>query len=292
MNLNNDHILDFQKTQRERIMKSYNTPDIQKGGEGSKGGHIIGHTKSGKPIYENSIHSSADFTHEDHSDAMSAHMKAAKEHSEHSKGYSRGGTEHYSNQVASDLQKDHQKSSQHHSSMAQLHQTAMNQKLDKTIEKSEMSDELAKAYETLGLSEALNISQPVIQDLDTRFNFIVSSLFNLQNMLEHCHRQTESEPKHEALGEAYGTLSELKDDIIEHIIGGTGRKYQNIDLTPIRGYSSEMCNSVAQEICSLGKLIEEFASDDNIPSVSNMAQDVYGVGAKLKYKLSLNNSDE
>lgn len=43
---------------KARIHASYNPisqgDEIQKGGEGSKGGKVIGHTKSGKPIYEHS----------------------------------------------------------------------------------------------------------------------------------------------------------------------------------------------------------------------------------------------
>jgi hypothetical protein len=34
------------------------------------------------------------------------------------------------------------------------------------------------------------------------------------------------------------------------------------------------------------------AQEEGFLSISNLAQDLYGVGAKLKYKLSLNNSDE
>jgi len=49
-------------------------------GEGSRGGKIIGHTRSGKPIYDRSNHPKhAGFTSEDHRDAMSAHEDAADE---------------------------------------------------------------------------------------------------------------------------------------------------------------------------------------------------------------------
>lgn len=45
-------------------------------GAGSRGGKIVGHTKSGKPIYANADHSShAKFSVEDHNDAMSHHQK-------------------------------------------------------------------------------------------------------------------------------------------------------------------------------------------------------------------------
>lgn len=57
---------DIQKAQAARILSCYDIPtndleksqenDIEKGGEGARGGKVIGHTKSGKPIYEGSEH--------------------------------------------------------------------------------------------------------------------------------------------------------------------------------------------------------------------------------------------
>lgn len=55
-------------------------------GEGSRGGQIIGHTKSGKPVYEKGNYgtkgttSTKGWTKEDHSDASSLHLKAGEEH--------------------------------------------------------------------------------------------------------------------------------------------------------------------------------------------------------------------
>ena len=44
--------------------------ELIKGGEGSKGGHVIGHTRTGKAIYNDSRHESHDdFTGKDHADA-------------------------------------------------------------------------------------------------------------------------------------------------------------------------------------------------------------------------------
>ena len=43
-------------------------------GPGSRGGHVIGHTKSGKPIYDTAQHEShRGFSEEDHRQAMSHH---------------------------------------------------------------------------------------------------------------------------------------------------------------------------------------------------------------------------
>lgn len=45
----------FEKAQADKILSCYNNvgeDELEKGGEGSKGGKVIGHTKSGKAIYE------------------------------------------------------------------------------------------------------------------------------------------------------------------------------------------------------------------------------------------------
>lgn len=57
-----------------KLTKSF---EIEKsGGEGSRGGKVIGHTKSGKPIYDKADHKEhANFTSEDHQDAYSLHDK-------------------------------------------------------------------------------------------------------------------------------------------------------------------------------------------------------------------------
>lgn len=58
---------------------------LMKAGEGSKGGHVIGHTKSGKPVYKGKNQASSkeykDFTSEDHADASHLHNQAYAEHS-------------------------------------------------------------------------------------------------------------------------------------------------------------------------------------------------------------------
>lgn len=118
--------------------------------EGSRGGKVIGHTKSGKAIYEKHEQSHTQhYTAEDHSDAMSAHMKAAKDHQHKSD---------FNNKVHKDLQSTqsedknrrddemqeawdskhkHERQSKHHSQMAELHSKAMNSKLDKKSEKKD-----------------------------------------------------------------------------------------------------------------------------------------------------------
>lgn len=65
-----------------QVLKNY----LAKAGEGSRGGHVIGHTKSGRPIYEttgsgrsSSFHEdSKGYTRNDHRDAAALHRKRAR----------------------------------------------------------------------------------------------------------------------------------------------------------------------------------------------------------------------
>lgn len=55
-------------------------------GEGSKGGHVIGHTKSGKPVYKGKDQASSkeykDFSAQDHKDASKIHADESYKHSD------------------------------------------------------------------------------------------------------------------------------------------------------------------------------------------------------------------
>jgi hypothetical protein len=62
-----------------RLKKAKENDALEKG-EGSRGGKVIGHTKSGKPIYDSFEHEGhKHFSHQDHKDAVKAHVDIAKE---------------------------------------------------------------------------------------------------------------------------------------------------------------------------------------------------------------------
>lgn len=67
---------EFEKSQAAKILSMYNGVNIEKSGEGSRGGKVIGHTKSGKPIYDSHSHEShSNFSKEEHLQAASLHKE-------------------------------------------------------------------------------------------------------------------------------------------------------------------------------------------------------------------------
>lgn len=81
----NDLPFQTEDIRKSRILDIYGSKseveEFVKSGEGSKGGKVIGHTKSGKAIYDSADHSShKNFTSADHLDAHDLHQKKAKVH--------------------------------------------------------------------------------------------------------------------------------------------------------------------------------------------------------------------
>lgn len=75
-NLSDDRVVRLTKSLADQL--GFSSEEIEKGGEGSRGGKIIGHTKSGKPVYEKLSDSRHDnFTKEDRQDALKHYSKRA-----------------------------------------------------------------------------------------------------------------------------------------------------------------------------------------------------------------------
>lgn len=89
-------------------------------GEGAKGGHVIGHTKSGKPIYASSSHPEhAGFSAGDHTDAMNHHYEIwSKTQSKIAKIKEKRPNWNPPKEITSFLQ--------HHHSQMQMHQVRAN----------------------------------------------------------------------------------------------------------------------------------------------------------------------
>jgi hypothetical protein len=70
-------ISDHQEQIKNNILRGFVDNDLNKSiGEGSRGGSVIGHTKSGKPVYDKFSHADhKDFDRNDHLDAMFIHEK-------------------------------------------------------------------------------------------------------------------------------------------------------------------------------------------------------------------------
>ncbi len=119
-----DHLRDLEMADPDEVR------EICKGGEGSRGGKVIGHTKSGKPIYNGKFNGTEtnykDFSAEDHKDAHELHKKLAKNHelqSDHKKRKAdqNPNMDRKESSKLYDDSKEHNDISEHHSDMAEHH---------------------------------------------------------------------------------------------------------------------------------------------------------------------------
>lgn len=111
------------------------------------------------------------------------------------------------------------------------------------------------------------------------------SYFELQ--LHELHWQTTSLAEHLALGDAYDLVFNLKDEIVEKIMGYTGLRTKAMPVDIIKNYSMGMPNIVVAELLVFAKQLENYGSSNDMPDIENIAQSLSGDMAKIKYRLTL-----
>ena len=94
------------------------------------------------------------------------------------------------------------------------------------------------------------------------------------------HYVTKSFAAHEAFGKTYDAIEDLVDTITEKLIG-----YSEVDPTNLSiGTVSPMePRSLAISIMGIAERLEDFAEDKEYCDIENLAQELSGVGAQLKY---------
>jgi hypothetical protein len=101
------------------------------------------------------------------------------------------------------------------------------------------------------------------------------------------HFQTTSFAEHSALGTIYDKVGDFQDEIIEKIMGYTGKRVKAYKIDALKDYSSGMPNTVVRELVTFAKDLEEYAEANNMPDIENIAQSLSGEAAQTLYRLTL-----
>ena len=109
--------------------------------------------------------------------------------------------------------------------------------------------------------------------------------FHLQ--LHELHWETKSLAEHLALGDAYDMVGDIKDEIVEKIMGYTGTRTKPMPVETIKGYSAGVPDQVINELMAFAKQLEEYGEANGMPDIENIAQSLSGDAAKIKYRLTL-----
>ena len=101
------------------------------------------------------------------------------------------------------------------------------------------------------------------------------------------HFQTTSFAEHEALGKIYDKVGDFQDEIVEKIMGYSGRRIKAYKIDALKDYSPGASVQTVRELVSFAKSLEEFGASNNMPDIENVAQSLSGEAAQTLYRLSL-----
>ncbi len=111
------------------------------------------------------------------------------------------------------------------------------------------------------------------------------SYFEIQ--FHNLHWATKSFAEHEALGKIYDKVFDMKDEIVEKIMGYTGTRAKTTGVSGLKDYTVGVSEQVVNELISFAKQLENYAASNNMPAIENIAQSLSGEAAQTKYRLTL-----
>lgn len=101
------------------------------------------------------------------------------------------------------------------------------------------------------------------------------------------HFQTTSFAEHSALGTIYDKVGDFQDEIVEKIMGYTGKRVKAYKIDALKDYSTGMPNIVVRELVKFANDLEEFGESNNMPDIENIAQSLSGEASQTLYRLTL-----
>lgn len=116
---------------------------------------------------------------------------------------------------------------------------------------------------------------------------IAGKLSYFYEQLHLLHFQTTSYAEHQALGIIYDKVGDFQDEIIEKIMGYSGKRVKAYRIDALKDYSAGMPNQVVKELVAFAKNLEEFGEANNMPDIENVAQSLSGEAAQTLYRLTL-----
>jgi len=114
---------------------------------------------------------------------------------------------------------------------------------------------------------------------------IAGRLATFHEQIHQIHWETRSFAEHKALGEFYEFLQDFKDEIIEKVMGYSGKRVKGFRVDIIK--PNENSVDVVDQVLVFARELEMFGDANMYPDVCNMAQSLSGETAKVKYLLTL-----
>ncbi len=106
--------------------------------------------------------------------------------------------------------------------------------------------------------------------------------FHLQAHL--LHWQTTSYAQHKALGKLYEFVQDFKDELVEKIMGYTGKRPAPYKIEPLTNCTASEC---VNNLLSFASALKAYGEKNGYHDVCNLADALSGEAAKTKYLLTL-----
>jgi DNA-binding ferritin-like protein len=118
-------------------------------------------------------------------------------------------------------------------------------------------------------------------------DLVASKLTHFVDQLHLLHWQTTSYAEHQALGGLYDKVFDFKDEIVEKMMGYSGKRPMAVKHDPLVNYSSGVPSTIVSNLISFASQLQSYASSNGMPDIENIAQSLSGEAAKAKYLLTL-----
>jgi DNA-binding ferritin-like protein len=113
---------------------------------------------------------------------------------------------------------------------------------------------------------------------------IAGKLTYFHEQLHLLHWQTKSYAQHKALGKIYEYVQDFKDDVVEKLMGYTGKRPGAIKLEQLTATDP---NAVVTALMDFSSNLKKYAESNNYHDIANLADALSGQAAKTKYLLTL-----
>lgn len=113
---------------------------------------------------------------------------------------------------------------------------------------------------------------------------IAAKLTYFHEQLHLTHWQTTSYAEHKALGKLYEYVQDFKDEVVEKLMGYTGKRPSAYKIEPLTNCTGMQC---ATDLMSFASSLKMYGEKNRFHDVCNLADALSGEAAKTKYLLTL-----
>lgn len=129
--------------------------------------------------------------------------------------------------------------------------------------------------------------EAMIKTQELSLDTIKAKLNYFELQAHELHWQTFGGFEHQALGDLYDLIFNVKDEIVEKIMGYTGVRTKAMPVEAIKNYAPGLSNQLASDIIAFAKQLEDFGEKTGMCDIENIAQSLSGDVARIKYRLTL-----